>query len=242
MRFDIFNRFTGAVQFSCELDCPADALPSVKLGLAVKVAIKERAYLSGADLSGAYLSGADLSRAYLNGANLSRAYLSRANLSRAYLSGADLSRADLSGADLSRADLNGADLSRADLSRADLSGADLSGADLKDAKDADLAIARTRILADGDITGWKKCQGGVIVKLRIPADAKRSHAFGRKCRAEFADVLEVHGAEFGISMHDGKTKYSVGERVIPDGFDDDWTQECSSGVHFYISRIEAENH
>ena len=38
----------------------------------------ERAYLSGADLSGAYLSGADLS-----GANLSRAYLYGANLSRA---------------------------------------------------------------------------------------------------------------------------------------------------------------
>ena len=187
MRFDIFNRFTGAVQFSCELDCPADALPSVKLGLAVKVAIKERANLSRANLSGADLSGAYLNGAYLSGADLSRDYL-------------------------------------------------------KDAKDADLAIARTRILADGDITGWKKCQGGVIVKLRIPADAKRSHAFGRKCRAEFADVLEVHGAEFGISMHDGKTKYSVGERVIPDGFDDDWTQECSSGVHFYISRIEAENH
>ena len=222
MRFDIFNRFTGAVQFSCELDCPADALPSVKLGLAVKVAIKERANLSRANLS-----GADLSGAYLNGA---------------YLSGADLSRADLSGADLNGADLSGADLSRAYLNGAYLSGADLSRDYLKDAKDADLAIARTRILADGDITGWKKCQGGVIVKLRIPADAKRSHAFGRKCRAEFADVLEVHGAEFGISMHDGKTKYSVGERVIPDGFDDDWTQECSSGVHFYISRIEAENH
>ena len=69
MRFDIFNRFTGAVQFSCELDCPADALPSVKLGLAVKVAIKERANLSGADLSRAYLNGAYLSGAYLSGAN-----------------------------------------------------------------------------------------------------------------------------------------------------------------------------
>jgi hypothetical protein len=232
MRFEILNRFTGAVQFTAEIDCKPDALPSVKLGLAVKVAIKERANLSGANLSGANLSGADLS-----GANLSGAYLSGA-----YLSGADLSGADLSRAYLSRADLSGADLSRANLSRADLSGVDLSGADLKDAKDADLAIARTRILPEGDITGWKKCQGGVIVKLRIPADAKRSHAFGRKCRAEFADVLEVHGAEFGISSHDGKTKYAVGERVIPDGFDDDWTQECAAGVHFYISRVEAENH
>ena len=198
MRFDILNRFTGAVQFTAEIECPADALPSVKLGLAVKVAIKERANLSGANLSGADLSGADLSRANLSGADLSRAYLSGANLSRA---------------------------------------------NLKDAKEADLAIARTRILpSEGEVIGWKKCQGGVIVKLRIPADAKRSHAFGRKCRAEFADVLEVHGAEFGISMHDSVTKYTVGERVVPDGFDEDWTNECSTGVHFYISRIEAENH
>jgi len=233
MRFDILNRFTGAVQFTAEIECPADALPSVKLGLAVKVAIKERANLSGANLSGADLSGADLSRANLSGADLSRAYLS----------GADLSRADLSGANLSRAYLSGADLSGANLSRADLSGAYLSRANLKDAKEADLAIARTRILpSEGEVIGWKKCQGGVIVKLRIPADAKRSHAFGRKCRAEFADVLEVHGAEFGISMHDSVTKYTVGERVVPDGFDEDWTNECSTGVHFYISRIEAENH
>jgi len=247
MRFDILNRFTGAVQFTAEIDCKPDALPSVKLGLAVKVAFKERANLSGAYLSGAYLSGANLSRANLSGADLSRANLSGANLSRANLSGADLSRANLSGAYLSRADLSRANLSGANLSGANLSGADLSGAylsraNLKDAKDADLTIARTRILPEGDITGWKKCQGGVIVKLLIPADARRSHAFGRKCRAEFADVLEVHGAEFGISMHDSKTKYAVGERVTPDGFDEDWTQECASGVHFYISRIEAENH
>ena len=282
MKFDIFNRFTGAVQFSCEIDCAADALPSVKLDLALKVAIKERADLSGAYLSGAYLSGANLIRANLIRANLSGAYLSGADLSGANLSGANLSGADLSGAYLSGADLSGANLSGAYLSGADLSGADLSGAYLsgaylsgaylsgadlsganlsgaylsganliranlsgaylKDAKEADLAIARTRILPDGDLIGWKKCQGGVIVKLRVPEAAKRSHAFGRKCRAEFADVVEVFGAEFGISTHDGKTKYVVGERVMPDGFDEDWTIECSTGVHFFISRIEAENY
>lgn len=105
---------------------------------------------------------------------------------------------------------------------------------------ADLVFAKTRILPDGDLIGWKKCRDGVIVKLRIPADARRCHAFGRKCRAEFADVLEVIGAEVGISQHDGRTEYRVGERVVPDLFDDDWRKECAPGIHFFITRAEAE--
>ena len=123
LKFDVRNRFTGAVQFTAEIDCRDDASTSIKLGLAIKWAIK-----SGANLSGAYLSGADLSGAYLSGANLSGAYLSGADLSGADLSGAYLSGAYLSGANLSGAYLSGADLSGAYLSGAYLSGAYLSGA------------------------------------------------------------------------------------------------------------------
>jgi Pentapeptide repeats (8 copies) len=150
IKFERFNRWTGKLQFTAEIDCAEDADITIKIGLAVKWAIRTRANLAGADLSRADLSGADLSRAdlsradlsraYLSGADLSRAdlsradlsgaYLSRAHLSRAYLSRADLFGADLFGAELSRAELSRADLSRADLFGADLSGADLSGADL----------------------------------------------------------------------------------------------------------------
>ena len=91
---------------------------------AVEAAVRDRAYLSGADLRRADLYGAYLSRAYLRGANLRRADLSRANLSRAYLYGANLYGADLRGADLCGADLRGAYLSGADLSRADLDSTD----------------------------------------------------------------------------------------------------------------------
>jgi uncharacterized protein YjbI with pentapeptide repeats len=153
-----------------------------------------------------------------------------------------LEKAVESRADLRGANLRGADLRGADLRGANLRGANLRGADLRGAKDADYAIAMTRILPEGDLIGWKKCNGDVIVKLRIPADAKRSHAFGRKCRAEFADVLEVFGADVGISQHDGRTEYRAGARVTPDSFEEDWTQECAPGVHFFISRIEAENY
>ena len=104
-----------------------------------------------------------------------------------------------------------------------------------------VVIARTRILPEGDLIGWKKCNNNVIVKLRIPADAKRSSAFGRKCRAEFAEVLEVIGAEVGIGKHDNKTEYRPGQRIAPDSWDEDWKKECSHGIHFYVTRLEAEN-
>jgi hypothetical protein len=247
-KFEIKNRFTGDVQFSYEIDAEfAGKSYSLQLGFAVKKAVESRADLSRADLSRADLSRADLSRANLSGAYLSRANLSGADLSGADLSGAYLSRANLSGADLSgaylsRANLSGAYLSRANLSGAYLSGAYLSGADLSRAANAELIIARTRILPDGDLIVWKKLRCEVIAKLLIPEAAKRSHAFGRKCRAEYADVIELFGADVGVSLHDSKTEYRAGERVTPDSFSEDWQQECAPGIHFYLSRVEAEAH
>jgi hypothetical protein len=155
--------------------------------------------------------------------------------------------ANLSGADLSGADLYGANLYGANLSGANLSGANLSRADLSGAKEAELVIARTRILPEGDLIGWKKLQDGLIAKLLIPADAKRSHAFGRKCRAEFAKVLEIwdgkKAVKEGGALHDqGATKYCTGKVIKPDSFSTEWQTECAPGIHFYITRLEAEAH
>jgi len=272
INFDIKNRWSGDVQFTAEIECAESEALSVKLGLAVKRAVKRRANLRAANLAGANLADANLADANLRGANLADAdlrdaNLADANLADANLRGADLADADLRGADLrganladanlrganladanlAGADLRGANLAAADLraaylAAANLAGANLAGADLRAAKGAELAIAKTRILPEGQIIGWKKCCNGVLVKLRIPAKAKRSHAFGRKCRAEFADVLQVVGAEEGVSQHDGKTVYRKGERVTCDKWSDDWQQECAGGIHFYITREEAEAH
>ena len=248
MKIEIKSRWNATVLFSLETG-------SVKL--CVEAAVKSRANLSGANLSRANLWGADLSGAYLSQANLSRANLwgadlSGADLSEAYLSGAYLSRANLWGADLSGANLSGADLSGADLSeaylsgaylsRANLSGADLSRANLWGAKDADFVIASTRILPDGDLIGWKKCRDGIIVKILIPTDAKRSNAFGRECRAEFVRVLEIIGAEEAVSQREGKVIYRVGEIVCCDKWDEDFQKDRSGGIHFFITRFEAENY
>lgn len=130
-----------------------------------------------------------------------------------------------------------------DLSEADLSWANLSEADLSDTKNADLPIAQTTIVPDvGAFDAWKKCKNNIICHLRIPSEAKRSNASGRKCRAEYVEVVEVFGADVGLSTHDGKTEYRKGETVRCDKWDDNRWQECSGGIHFFITRIEAENY
>ena len=211
--------------------------------------------LSHADLSGADLSDADLSGADLTGANLSHACLIGANLSRACLLAADLRGADLSRACLLAADLRGADLTKAnmmgaDLRSADIGGADLAGADLHGAEGAGLIMAQTRILPDGgDIIGWKKAwtvdDQPIIVKLLIPSDAQRSNGMGRRCRASEAKVLDLQDlaghsiATVAYSAHDPEFAYRLGETVESDGFDPDRWAECTDGIHFFITRIEA---
>ena len=98
--FEVRNRWTGEVQFTAQITCAPDATPAVKLGLAVKWGVKEKAYLDGANLAGAYLAGAYLAGAYLDGANLAGAYLAGANLAGADLDGANLAGANLAGANL----------------------------------------------------------------------------------------------------------------------------------------------
>jgi hypothetical protein len=141
--FEIKNRFTGAVLFTCELpEKIAAQSPAKQMGYAVKVA-----NLAGANLAGANLADADLAGANLAGANLADADLAGADLAGAYLAGAYLADADLAGADLAGADLAGANLAGANLADADLAGAYLADANLAGAYLADA------YLADADLAG-----------------------------------------------------------------------------------------
>jgi hypothetical protein len=185
----------------------------------------------------------DGTRADLRGAVLRDAVLTGAVLRGAVLRGADLTRADLTRADLRGAVLRGADLRGAVLTRAVLTDAVLRDAVLTDADLRGADKARLSILPAGDLIGWKSCAFGVVVKLRIPAEARRSNATGRKCRAEFADVLEVIGAAEGrtdrTALGGSVVIYRTGERVIPDSWDDNWALECGHGIHFFITEEEA---
>ena len=178
-----------------------------------------------------------------------------ADLRYADLHGADLHSANLRYADLSGANLRYADLHDADLSDADLHGADLSDANLSGANRVKLSLAKISILPDeGDIIGWKKAYVDgtmlpkpVIVKLLIPADAQRSNATGRKCRASKARVLDLQDKQgnslpsdtTAYSSYDTDFTYKKGETVHVEDFDTNRLNECAPGIHFFITRIEA---
>ena len=223
------------------------------------------ANLRNADLFGANLRGANLFGANLRGANLSNADLRCANLRNADLFGANLRGANLFGANLRNADLRDADLRCANLSNADLRGANLSnaylfGANLRGANlsNADLCGASIDQMMwniytvfyplqcpeSGSYIGYKKASG-LVVELEIPADARRSSATSRKCRASKAKVLsitDINGNPAGgqvKSNYDPNFVYAIGETVEVTDFDDNRWNECSTGIHHFITRAEA---
>ena len=197
-----------------------------------------RANLNGANLYGANLYGANLYGADLNGADLNGANLYGANLIRA-----DLIRADLIRADLNGANLRGANLRGANLNGANLRGANLRGANLRGAKNLNFPIACPE---KGSFIGFKKCQNNMIVKLEITEDALRCSATGRKCRCSKAKVLSItnldgteSNIEFVSSKRDPYFIYKVGKIVEVKDFDTNRWNECSTGIHFFITRQEA---
>ena len=205
-----------------------------------------------ADLYDADLRGTNLCSANLCGADLCDANLCNANLRGANLRGANLRGADLCDADLCNADLRGADLCDANLRDANLRYADLRDADLRGAKntdktawDADTAFYPLQCPETGSFIGYKKA-ADKIVMLEICADAKRSSATSRKCRCSKAKVLSItnlDGSDSGLtevrSNYSKEFVYCVGEIVEAPDFDENRWNECTAGIHFFITRGEA---
>ena len=159
-------------------------------------------------------------------------------------------------ANLEGAYLRGAYLRGADLRGADLEGADLEGANLEGAKDNESTRWPHYFIVPetGAFIGWKKVYTAsgehIILKLEIPAKAKRACSYvGRKCRAERARVLAAYTRDGKptkektfVSGHNASFVWTVGKVVKPDSFNPDPRVECTNGIHFFITRKEAEEY
>ena len=184
------------------------------------------------------MDGWEKMRADLREADLYEANLYEANLHEADLCGADLRGADLRGANLCGADLCGADLRGAYLYGANLCGANLCGA-------YNIPFVPMTCPDAGTFVAWKKANG-CIVKLEIPADARRSSATGRKCRCDKAKVIEIQELDGSpseltevASGYDRNFVYRIGEIAEEPKYDEDRWKECAPGIHFFINRQEA---
>lgn len=218
-----------------------------------------RADLRYIDFSGSDLSEVDFCDANLSGSDLSGAILCKADLRRINFSGANLRGADLCGAKLSKTNFHGANLHDTYLVDADLSCSDLSDANLCGAKLSKTNLSGviyneiTSFFAlqcpeEGAYIGWKKASQ-YIIKLLITEDAKRNSATTRKCRASKAKVLEIQNLDgtkatvvLAHSNYNANFIYEIGKTVEVNDFDDNRWNECSTGIHHFITRQEAVNY
>lgn len=105
--------------------------------------------------------------------------------------------------------------------------------------------------SEGSFIAWKKANAvdeTVIIKLRIPEDAKRFCA-NNKCRADKVEVLGFETLD-GEKLPDDTIvhsfwnplfKYHIGFIEICK-FNDDPQVECGGGIHFFLSREDAVNY
>lgn len=101
-----------------------------------------------------------------------------------------------------------------------------------------------RVFPKEDFYGYKKLYCGEIAKLLIPARGKNIVYPGHKCRCDSAYVVSisdsVRDVEFGCSKTNRSFVYRVGEWAVPDRFEENPVVECSNGIHFFLTREEAE--
>ena len=197
--------------------------------------------LRNADFCNANLRNADLRNADLRYANLRNADLRNANLNYADLRYANLRNANLCNADMRYADFGSADFGSADLRNANLRYANLRYANLCNANLDQAEKYRLGVILHETAVGWKKCNNGIIVKLLIPAGAVVFSINGDKCRTNKAVVLDIEGADRAYSTHTYMT-YHKGDTLTINDFDLAYNIECSTGIHFFRTKEEAEEY
>lgn len=194
----------------------------------------------------------------LNGEDLRGRIFENIDFSYADFKGADLTGAAFRNCDLTEAAMRGAKCVSTRFICTKFNGTEMNGADFYravfDYSNPDMGIYswNTRGLVpvcptEGEFIAWK-IANECIIKLRIPADARRSSGTSRKCRCDKAEVLSINHIWDGTpvdavcSDYDPQFTYRVGCMVEEPGFDTDRWNVCAPGIHFFMSRREAESY
>lgn len=216
----------------------------------------EEGALIDTSFDGAYLQGAKFFKTEVSDASFENAILRNADMRYAYMPDCYFTNADLNGADLSGADFSGSCFNCASLDNVTFCHTNLAGIEIEDCtfnnaddqnNELDVAIPMA-CPRTGDFIGWKAVRQDdhdFIVKLQIPIDAKRSSAFSNKCRAQFVKTLDIICLDADICTDSVVNKaikdtiYRKGELTFPDSWDECRWNECSNGIHFFMTIDEA---
>lgn len=199
------------------------------------------------DLTGYDLSNGDFTLCSFQNVILNGVDFHGSSVENALFDGCPMHGADFHGANMKTASFRYCDMGECDIRGADLFGAVLEYADLTDiVSDEGTQWFRLHCPETGAFLGYKKCVNDRMVQLLIPADAKRTSATLPSCRCSRAKVLTIKSFDFqenfdeAWSLVDENFVYKRGQWVEVKDFNEDRWQDSTTGIHFWMTREEAE--
>lgn len=200
------------------------------------------------------LSGMDLSNLDFTLSSFQNTVLDTVDFENSSVENALFDGCSIKGANFKNAKMVTASFRYCDMQECNIEGADLYGAVLEFAKldgirsDENTKWFRLRCPEEGAFLGYKKCVNDRMVQLLIPADAKRTSATLPSCRCSKAKVLTIKSFDFqenfdeAWSLVDENFVYKRGQWVEVKNFNEDRWQDSTTGIHFWMTRKEAENY
>lgn len=89
----------------------------------------------------------------------------------------------------------------------------------------------------------KKCIGNTIITLEIPKGAIVYSINNSDCRTDKAKVIDMSDdKKIAYSDFDDSFAYELGKEIEIEDFDLRYNVECSTGIHFFRTREEAESY
>jgi hypothetical protein len=201
------------------------------------------------DLHKTDLQYVDLRWANLEGANLEAVNLHDADLREAVLCKTNLKKANLAEVDLRWAVLHKTNLEGANLDRTNLSGAVLQDMSLQNCRITFRTIG-IHPAPQGTLIAWKKCYTmddkynipvPIVIQLQIPHNVPRSCGTTRKFRSQSVVVMDIPSPSHTAytKYHNIVTWYQEGQSVEADMWDTNQWEECSHGIHWFLTQEEA---
>ena len=203
--------------------------------------------LEKGDLSGTDLSNTDFTLSSFDGVTLNNVNFHDSSVENALFDGCSMHGANFENANMKTASFRFCDMSGCNIKGANLYGAVLENADLTNIQ-SDEATQWFRLYCPetGAFLGYKKCVNDRMVQLLIPADALRTSATLPSCRCNKAKVLTIKSFDFkenydeAWSLVDENFEYKRGEWVEVKDFNEDRWMDSTTGIHFWMTREEAE--
>ncbi len=220
------------------------ALAARKAGERIRFAEKEiwDMDLSGMDLGNLDLTLSSFQNTVLDNVDFTDSSVENALFDGCSMKGAKFKRTRMVTASFRYCDMRGCNIEDADLFGAVLEFANLEGI----ISNEGTKWFRLHCPEKGAFLGYKKCVNDRMVQLLIPADAKRTSATLPSCRCSRAKVLTIKSFDFtrnfeeAWSLVDENFVYKRGQWVEVKDFNENRWQDSTTGIHFWMSRAEAE--